>query len=487
MDNGLLEQQNEEEKKAKKKRVLVIILALVILIIVLYVAYEQLYGKYFISTDNAYVRGNIISITPQISGSVKNVSFESGQVVTAGDVLFNIDDTSYQNAYYLAVDGLRTTVAQYCTLKFNLKKSDDVIRQLNTVLDKVAKDYNRYKELYNSKVIPVSDYEKYYNAYIASSLNVSIAKSDRMALMSNLGSDKVLSAPSVLSATTRLVDSWLNLQRTTIRSPINGYVAKKNVQVGQAVSPNVVNAYVVDKDNIWIEANFKETELRGIEVGQTVDVKFDMYGSDVKMKGIVDGFVAGTGGTFSLLPPENAVGNWIKTVQRIPVIIRLTNYDPTKTTLMLGLSAEVTIDIRQSGKGRFKNESNDSVFNTKIFDYDIDGVRKFASNLINETVTKYPGCLDEVSSMSTQAPAVTPMTNTAPVTGYSNPSTISTIAAKPQQKAADTGFVSYYDMNRYDKPVEKDNTYSVYNQNSSQLSGYDQKVVMSSAPVNVKR
>ena len=251
-----------------------------------------------VSTDNAYVNANIAQITSLTSGVVKKVNVCDSNVVKKGDVLVIMDDT----------DAL-----------LSLKKAQAGNKKAQADLEKTKVDFNIKKKLFKTKAISLEDYTTALNNYN--------------------------SAEAELEKTKALLEEAnLALSRTVVKSPIDGIVSKRQVQLGQYLIPSVVLMCVVPTHDMYVDANFKEVQLKNIKVGQNVSLYSDLYGSSFTYHGKVMGFDAGTGAAFSLIPPQNATGNWIKVVQRLPVKISLLKEELEKHPLKVGLSMNVTID-----------------------------------------------------------------------------------------------------------------------------------------------
>lgn len=267
-----------------------------------YGAYYYFIASNHVKTNNAYVGAEIAQISPATAGNVETIHFNDTDRVKAGDILVVIDDLDAQLALSQAKAELAKAQVEH---------------------DRRKLDFERRKAI--TKSGSVSEEE------------LSTAENGFKAAQAILASAKVM-----------LQKAEVNLERTTIRSPIAGVVAKRQVQLGQRVQPGMVLMSVVPLNDMHVSANFKEVQIRKIKVGQKADVTSDLHGSGVVYKGIVEGIAAGTGAAFSIIPPQNATGNWIKVVQRLPVRIKLDPAQLKEHPLQVGLSMYVDVDISGS-------------------------------------------------------------------------------------------------------------------------------------------
>jgi len=333
--------------KANKKKRGNILLGLTIIFLLIaigFYTYYKSYGQYYETTDNAYVHQNITYVSPQISGVIDRVFFDTMQPVKAGDVLAHIDTKDRE----LALENAKNDLAQAVrNIKKSYKEKEEISSQihLNEILLAQAKeDLDRNTLLFRTKAISQEQFNAIKYRYQATQAKLQIAKDRYQSLMAILGTGSIADNPIVQKAVLALQRSYINLQRCTILAPIDGRVAKKNVSPGSAVSPATKLAAIVPQTGFWVDANYKETQLKNIRVGQKAKLYSDLYGRDVIYHGTVEGISSGTGSVFSLLPAQNATGNWIKVVQRIPVRIALDPDELAQHPLHVGNSMTVTID-----------------------------------------------------------------------------------------------------------------------------------------------
>ena len=301
------------------------------------------------STDDAYVAGNLVRVSPQVSGSVREILADNTQAVSTGQVLVRLDSTDAALALERARSDLADAVRQTRSLMSESDRLASVVELRKKELEKAKGDWAR--RINRKTAMSVSEEELSHardNLEIARKALEVAEHSLRVNHM--LLQDKPLrEQPQVLLRVQKLREAWLAFKRCEIRSPANGYVAKRAAQVGAYVTPGTPLMSVIPLGEVWVDANFKEVQLKRMRIGQPVVIEADIYGRSVKYKGKVLGFSAGTGSAFSLLPPENATGNWIKVVQRVPVKIVLDKEELTNAPLLIGLSCTVHVRVSDSG------------------------------------------------------------------------------------------------------------------------------------------
>jgi membrane fusion protein (multidrug efflux system) len=306
-----------------------------------------LISRFYEDTDNAYVQGNIVQITPQIVGTVSKIFADDTDLVKAGQTLVSLDPSDAKVAVEQAEAELAQTVREVRTLYTSHKQSDANLVQRQVELTRAEDDLAERKKLALTGTISKEELR-----HAEATVNVARAAVD--GAREQLSSGRALTDgtsvrkhPTVQRASAHLRELLLALQRTSLVAPVNGQIAKRTVQVGQRVSPGAPLMAVIPLDQLWVDANFKEGQLRAIRVGQSVSLTSDLYGSAVKYTGKVVGMGAGTGGAFALLPAQNATGNWIKVVQRVPVRIALDPAQLAAHPLRIGLSIHAEVDLHE--------------------------------------------------------------------------------------------------------------------------------------------
>ena len=332
-----------QEKPKKKKTGRRILRILILLIIIAGIAvgadYFIQYRRTHISTDDAYVKGHIHWISPRIPGTVINVLIDDNQLVKKGQVLVELDPATYQTRLAQAEAGLAVAKTKLTEARVQVAVIASEITLNKAEYNNALLDFNRAKLAYPNKVISKQQYDHYMTAY-----KVALAKLATSQQRLRLARDQVKSAMAQIRVwKAKVKDAKLNLGYTRVLAPVNGYVTKKTVEVGARVGPQTPLFAIVPLNDVWIEANYKENQLARVRVGQDVAITISTY-PGVKFRGKVESIQAGTGAVFSLFPPENATGNWVKITQRIPVKIRI--LPPFKKVLRIGMSAETTILVK---------------------------------------------------------------------------------------------------------------------------------------------
>ncbi|MCS4534089.1 efflux RND transporter periplasmic adaptor subunit [Neisseria montereyensis] len=311
-------------------------------------------------TDDAYVAGHLVQITPQVGGTVRKVLVDDTDLVKKGEVLVLLDDSDFQLAYDRAQNELIQAIRQYNQQSAADSRAKAQVLMRKADLAKAQSDLRRRQSLEGTDAISGEELSHARAAVVQAQAALRAVEAEEVAAQAALGKNIPLrQQPAVQTAISRVKDAWLNLQRTQIRSPMMGQIAKRNVQVGQRIAPGALMMAVVPLQNLWVDANFKEAQLRKMRIGQPVEMTADLYGSRVVYNGKVMGLSAGTGSAFSVLPPENATGNWIKVVQRVPVRISLDQQQLRANPLRVGLSMQVTVDTSDSASGKTMAEAAD--------------------------------------------------------------------------------------------------------------------------------
>jgi membrane fusion protein (multidrug efflux system) len=335
--------------------------------------------RYQVSTEDAYVSGNQVQINAQISGTVTAIGVNDTDMVKAGQTLVTLDQADNGLALETAKAQLRTAIRQYKTQTATIQQADVNISQAQTAMNEVQSqiesakitllaaqsDYQRRAALMASQAVSqeevqhaadtVKKAQAQLDAAVAKQATarsaVVTAQAQRNVTIANLGKNDVLSQPAVQTAMANIQTAWLNLNRTQIIAPIDGQIAKRGVQLGQKISAGTPLMVIVPLHDLWVDANFKESQIKDIHLGQAVNLTSDIYGKEVVYHGKVIGLSAGTGSAFSVLPAQNATGNWIKVTQRLPVRIALDSKELQQHPLRVGLSMHAELDSRdQQGK-----------------------------------------------------------------------------------------------------------------------------------------
>ncbi|MFD1559405.1 HlyD family efflux transporter periplasmic adaptor subunit [Paraburkholderia silviterrae] len=361
------DENNEEKKKGgKRKFLLATLVASLAVAGVAYGAYYELVARYHVDTDDAYVNGNVVQITPQVTGTVVAVNADNTQIVKTGEPVVQLDPADTRIALQQAEADLGQTVRRVHGLYADDDQYRAEIAQRQSDLNKAQDDLRRRLATGVTGAVSEEDISHARDA-------VNNAKAALDAATHKLGANRALTAnttvdqhPDVLASAARVRDAYLAYSRTTLPAPVTGYVAQRTVQVGQRVSPGTPLMSVVPLNQVWVDANFKEWQLRHIRVGQPVELTADVYGSSTVYHGKVVGFTPGTGSALALLPAQNATGNWIKVVQRLPVRIEIPVDELQKHPLRVGLSMNVDVNTKDAS-GAQLGAGSTSTYQTSVF------------------------------------------------------------------------------------------------------------------------
>ena len=317
-----------------------------------YLVYWLVVGRYIESTDDAYVGGNVVQITPQVAGIVVVIGADDTQFVHAGDLLVQLDRADMRAALQRDEAKLAQTVREIRNLFARTSELQAEAAAYRVDLTKAKADLARRERLASSGAISGEEVQHAREAVQHARATLEAAQEQLTGNRALIGGTTVASHPRVQNAAAQLRSSYLDYQRTVIPAPVSGFVARRGVQLGQHVNPGSPLMAVVPLNEVWVDANFKEGQLEGIRIGQPVRLHADA--NDFEYHGRVLGFAAGTGAAFALLPAQNATGNWIKVVQRLPVRIALDPHELVAHPLHIGLSMEVSVDIHPHAQGALK-------------------------------------------------------------------------------------------------------------------------------------
>ncbi|MEE9657035.1 multidrug efflux MFS transporter periplasmic adaptor subunit EmrA [Kluyvera ascorbata] len=375
--------QQTANKKGKRKRALILLTLFFVIIAVAYGSYWFLVLRHYEETDDAYVAGNQVQIMSQVSGSVTKVWADNTDYIKQGDVLVTLDQTDAQQAFEKAQTQLASSVRQMRQLMINNKQLQANIDIRKTTLAQAQTDLNRRIPLGNANLIGREELQHAKDAVTSAQAALDVAIQQYNANQAMILGTKLEDQPTVRQAATEVRNAWLALQRTKIVSPMSGYVSRRSVQPGAQISPTTPLMAVVPASNLWVDANFKETQLAHMRIGQPVTVVSDIYGDDVKYTGKVVGLDMGTGSAFSLLPAQNATGNWIKVVQRLPVRIELDEKQLEQHPLRIGLSTLVKVDTSNRDGQMLANQIRTSpVYESNAREISLDPVNKLINDIV---------------------------------------------------------------------------------------------------------
>lgn len=351
------------------------------------------YLQYHESTDDAYANGNFININSVISGAVIGFYADDTDLVEEGQLLVSLDSTNYQILYNKELSTLASVALQVRQLYDNVEVSRSNVHNKKTALEKTKFDYDnrlKLKEV-NPEAVSNEDYVHSNQNYQIALFDLEQAESQLHASQAAAGNTIPAKHPLIEQQKGNVRAAYYNLQHCSIYAPSTGYVAQRTVDVGQWVTPTVNLMAVIPTNYVWVDANFKETQLSNMRIGQPAVVWFDLYGSKVKYQGHVIGIASGTGSIFSLIPPQNATGNWIKIVQRLPVRISLDAATLKDFPARLGISAEVDVDITDQSLPLLAiSPSIKPVSQTTVFAIDLAKVNQIMDEIIQSNLEKEP-------------------------------------------------------------------------------------------------
>ncbi|TSH78589.1 multidrug efflux MFS transporter periplasmic adaptor subunit EmrA [Pantoea sp. paga] len=375
--------QPSANKKKKRKSVLIVLALIFVLIGIAWGVYWFLVLRHFQETDDAYVAGNQVQVMAQVSGSVNKVWFEDTDFVKKGDVLVSLDKTDAEQAFEKAQTALATSVRQTHQLMINGKQYQASITLQQTALAQAQADLKRREPLGAANLIGREELQHSRDAVATAKAQLDVAIQQYNANQAMILNTSLENQPAVQQSAAELRDAWLALQRTEIRSPMDGFVSRRSVQVGSQISTSTPLLAVVPATNLWVDANFKETQLAGVRIGQPVTVVADIYGDEVVYQGKVAGLDMGTGSAFSLLPAQNATGNWIKVVQRLPVRIELNQEDIVRHPLRIGLSTLVKIDTTsKEGSALATSARQQAAYSSNALAIDLAPVNQLITDIV---------------------------------------------------------------------------------------------------------
>jgi membrane fusion protein, multidrug efflux system len=335
----------------RRWRILGVLLGGVALVAVGYTLYWAQVLRYHQGTDDAYVGGNVVQITPQLTGTVIGIGADDTQFVKAGQLLVRLDPADARVNLDQAEAQLARTVRDVRNLYATTSQLQAAVQLRQSDLDAAQRDLLRRQQLGSSGAVSGEELQHSRDAVKGAQASLLAAQQQLAATRARVDNTTLEDHPQVRDAAAAVRNAYLQLSRTELPAPVAGFVARRNVQLGQRVGPGAALMAVVPLDQVWVDANFKEPQLAHMRVGQPVSLTADLYGNKIHYHGTVAGFGAGTGSAFSLLPAQNATGNWIKIVQRVPVRIVLDAREVAMHPLQIGLSMKADVDVSKGSDG----------------------------------------------------------------------------------------------------------------------------------------
>ncbi|MFM0641729.1 efflux RND transporter periplasmic adaptor subunit [Paraburkholderia metrosideri] len=359
--------ETQPVNNGKRTCTTVLLVVAILIAAIAYGLYYFLVARFHEETDDAYVNGNVVQITPQVTGTVIAVNADDTQTVKAGDAIVALDPADARVALQQSEANLGQTVRQVRGLFAN---DDQYLAQVavrQSDLSRAQDDLRRRLTVAGTGAVSQEDISHARDAVKSAVAALDAARQQLAANRALTANTTIAGHPDVQSAAAKVRDAYLANARNTLPAPVTGYIAQRSVQVGQRVSPGNPLMGIVPLNGVWVDANFKEVQLKHIRIGQAVELTADAYGSSVAFHGKVVGFSAGTGSAFSLLPAQNATGNWIKIVQRLPVRIEIDSQELEKHPLRIGLSMQADVSIKDDSGTELGNAQN-TVYQTNVFE-----------------------------------------------------------------------------------------------------------------------
>lgn len=383
-----IEQPSPQIEKNKHRTLLLFTLALVLAGLTWFCLWF-FYLSYYEYTDDAYANGNLININSPVSGSVIAFYADDTDLVEEGQLLVSLDPTDFQIKFDRELASLASVVLQVRQLYDNVVTNQAAVDSRRVALQKAQYDYENRSALVNTKAISNEDYTHAKDTFSTAEFDLKQAEAQLQGAKDAAGNTPLLLHPLIEQQKARVREAYYNLSHTSIFAPATGYIAQRSVDVGEWVTPPKALMAIIPTNYVWVDANYKETQLTDMRVGQPATVTFDIYGSKVKYEGKVLGIASGSGSVFSLIPPQNATGNWIKIVQRLPVRISLDPETVKKYPVRLGISAEVNVDITNQDLPMLANApSIKTVGTTNVFELNMGDVEKVIDKVIFKNLNK---------------------------------------------------------------------------------------------------
>jgi len=385
--NANIEAAATNPPNGKRRRILLLIALIFIVIGALWATYWVLVLEKREKTDDAYVNGNQVVISAQVAGTVVAVLADDTQLVNAGQVLVKLDPIDAQTALSRTASALGQAVRQVRQQKATAGQYDSEIESRKLELSRAQIDLAKREPLVADQAIAGEEVRHAQESVQLA--RAALAQAERQSLSAHALVDgtPIEGNPTVLQAKDAYRDAWIAAQRNAVVAPVSGYVAERSVQLGQHIQAGQALMTVIPLHSLWVDANFKEVQLRNLRIGQKSEVRSDLYGGSFIFHGHVQGMSAGTGAAFSLLPPQNASGNWIKVVQRVPVRILIDDSDLIKSPLRVGLSATVTVDTTSRDGPVLATRAGDQpVGDTQVYTQDLEKANSEADAIVRQNL-----------------------------------------------------------------------------------------------------
>ncbi len=388
------------EPQSKKKLTLWSMTLLLLFVAIAVLLYWAFWGRFHEYTNDAYVSGNLVYVTPQVSGIVTSIYIDDTELVEEGHLLIELDKTDFLIHFAQSQAELREEIRSVAQLFLQTKQSLAMVEVAKTEFTQNAQDFERRTHLIEEGGVSTEDFEHSKHALISSYFSLTAQEANYFSLLAQVDNTTVKTHPRVQKAIDKLKMTWLELKRSTLKAPTKGLIAERTVQVGQRIKAGEPILAIVPLDQIWVDANFKEVQIGKMQIGQKVSLYSDVYGSDVEFHGRIGGIGGGTGSVFSVLPPQNATGNWIKIVQRVPVRMLLDSQQVLEYPLRLGLSMEATVNIRDIGETSVPSIiPTRTLYQTHIFDDEEEGIENIIEQIFKANYSEVDCSIKEFNSL----------------------------------------------------------------------------------------
>ncbi len=380
-------QVNPEQNNVRRNKVIIGFTFFLVILAIAWLILYLLYFQFYESTDDAYANGCQIDINPVISGYVAAFYADDTDLVKEGQLLVRLDPTPFQIAYEKEISNLAATVLQVKQIYDNVDVSRFNAENKKVALSKAQFDYNNRQKLVGVQAVSNEDFIHSGDTLTTAFNEVKIAEYQLRVAQDARGVTDMEHHPMIEQSKGNVRQAYYYLKHCDILAPVTGYIAKRSVDAGQWVTPTTAMMALIPQNYVWVDANFKETQLAYMRIGQTATVWLDIYGSGIKYQGKVLGISAGSGSAFSLIPPQNATGNWIKIVQRLPVRISLDAETLSHYPTRIGLTANVDVDITDQNLpmlAQFPTER--PLQSTTVFDIELGKINAIIDEVIQKTI-----------------------------------------------------------------------------------------------------
>lgn len=378
----------EQDSPSKRKKVFLfaaMCFALLAAVVWLYWLFVWRFEEY---TNDAYVHGNQVELTPQVPGIIAAIYTDNTRYVEAGQVLIALDPTDYVLAFEKSQADLAETVRRVDQMFIAVKELEAEVQGKEASLLRAQQDFDNRVELAPIGAVAQEEFEHVETALLRAEADLAGAEFALEKGVAQVNNTTLRTHPLVKQASEKVRRAWVDLKRCKIIAPVSGYIAERSAQLGEFVPKSKPLLAIIPVNDLWVDANFKETQLAKMRIGQTTRLTADLYGHRVKFHGKVVGINPGTGNVFSALPPQNATGNWIKIVQRVPVRISLSPKELEKHPLWLGLSMNVHVDISdQQGDMLSEVAQTKPLYATALYAEQLRGVDTVIDTIIEGNIT----------------------------------------------------------------------------------------------------